>query len=195
MSDKPSYLGLLNAIAVGERRGHAVLSAWCSVSRDRQLTSVLDRVAIREREHAAAFEKRLCELGYGIMERDNPVFDETLAMARSDAADLEKFHRVLGYRAPEEPGRDDPLARIFEDRSIDPATGALLGRFISEERDSERQLRGQFQRIVNAGRPIADGAGGTDGQPPGEDDQALADIGARIDRLAETIEQLKQLRR
>jgi rubrerythrin len=189
MSDKPSYLGLLNAIAVGERRGHEVLSAWCEVCRDPELADVLNRVAIREREHAAAFEKRLCELGYGIRERDNPVFAEALESARSDAADAEKFRRVLGYQASDEPGRDDPLARIFDDRSIDAASGALLGRFICEERDSERQLRDQLQRITDAGRRIDDA-----GQS-GDDDQQLADIAARLDRLAETIEQLKQLRR
>jgi hypothetical protein len=202
MSDKPSYLGLLNAIAVGERRGHAVLAAWCGVSHDDELADVLNRVAIREREHAAAFEKRLCELGYGIREHDNPAFAETLAFARSDAADAEKFRRVLGFDAPEEPLRSDPLARVFEYRSIDPVTGALLGRFIGEERDSERQLRDQFQRIatanprlVEANSPIEDVSGRQLASASGADDRALADIADRIDRLAQTIEQLKQLRR
>jgi hypothetical protein len=189
MSDKPSYLGLLNAIAVGERRGHAVLSAWCDATQDRELASVLHRVAVREQEHAAAFEKRLCELGYGIKETDNPSFPDTLAFARSDAGDDAKFRRVLGYQAPDEPTRDDPLARVFEDRSIDPTTGALLGRFIGEERDSERQLRTTWKRIASETASRAATAA------HGDDDPLLADIAARIDRLAATIEQFKQLRR
>jgi hypothetical protein len=169
MSDKPSYLGLLNAIALGERR-------------------VLQMLAIREHEHAAAFEKRLCELGYGIKESDNPAYAETLAFARSAASDDEKFRRVLGYQAPDEPKRDDPLARIFEDHSIDPQTGALLGRFIGEERDSERRLRAAWRRIANdASRQEPTNAR--------DDDPLLTDIAARIDRLAATIEQFKQLRR
>jgi rubrerythrin len=181
MSDKPSYLGLLNAITIGERRGHAVLSAWSSVTRDAALALVLKRVAVREQEHAAAFEKRLCELGFEVQERDNPTFPERLACARSEVSDDDKFRRILGYAAPDEPDRDDPLARVFDDRSIDPLTGALLGRFVCEERDSERQLRDQWKRMT--------------AMPAADDDQVLADIAARIDRLAETIEQLKQLRR
>ncbi|MFU8815631.1 MAG: hypothetical protein ACNA7W_09810 [Pseudomonadales bacterium] len=184
MSDKPTYLGLLNAIAVGERRGHAVLSAWCSVTGDRELASVLNMVAIREQEHAAAFEKRLCELGYGVKETANPAFDESLAAARSNASDRDKFQQVLGYGAREENEGDDPLARVFDDRSIDPQTGALLGRFIAEERDSERQLRAAWH-LTEAAASSANG----------DDDPLLADIAARIDRLAETIEQFKQLRR
>jgi hypothetical protein len=186
MSDKPTYLGLLNTIAIGERRGHAVLSAWSSVTRDAELARVLRQVAIREQEHAAAFEKRLCELGFDVQERDNPAFPERLACARSEASDDEKFRRVLGYAAPDESSpeasaRPDPLARVFDDRSIDPLTGALLGRFVCEERDSERRLRAEWRRITAT--------------PAGGDDQVLADIASRIDRLAETIEQLKQLRR
>jgi len=184
MSDKPSYLGLLNAIAVGERRGHAVLSAWCEVSQDPDLAGILRMVAIREQEHAAAFEKRLCELGYGLKQTVNPSFGEILAVAGSTASDRDKFQRVLGYQAPDEPQGDYPLARVFDDRSIDPQTGALLGRFIAEERDSERQLRAAWQRIETA-------AASSDRDA----DPLLADIAARIDRLADTIEQLKQLRR
>lgn len=34
MSDKPSYLGLLNAIAIGESQAHCYLSAWIDKTRD-----------------------------------------------------------------------------------------------------------------------------------------------------------------
>jgi hypothetical protein len=190
MSDRPSYLGLLNAIALGERRGHAVLCAWCRVCRDPELAAVLGSVAIRVREHAAAFEKRLCELGFRVRDNDNPTFAERLEIAGSDAPDADKFRHVLGYREPDEPDRDDPLARIFDDRTIDPATGALLGRFISEARDSERQLRDQWHRVRTSG-PVPDARAS---HYP-EDDATLADIATRIDRLARTIEQLKELRR
>jgi hypothetical protein len=186
MSDKPSYLGLLNAIALGERRGAAVLTAWRDATEDRELAEVLNLVAIREQEHAAAFTKRLCELGFGVKESPSSEFDDALATATSPAVDdAEKFRRVLGYGTPEEAERPDPLARIFDDHSIDPATGALLGRFIAEERDSERRLRAAWQSLA----PPPAAAATADGDP------LLADIAARIDRLAETIEQLKALRR
>ena len=68
MADKPSYLGLLNAIAVGEARGQALLEAWADTSANSALAEVLGFVAIREREHAAAFTKRLCELGFSVRE-------------------------------------------------------------------------------------------------------------------------------
>lgn len=187
MSDKPSYLGLLNAIALGERRGHAVLRAWCETTRDEMLAGVLNGVAIREQEHAAAFTKRLCELGYGLKETPSPEFDAALAVARSNASDAEKFRRVLGYGAPDEAERSDPLGRIFEDRSIDPQTGTLLGRFIAEERDSERQLRAACARVQVDDVP--DAGSGQD------EDTLLTDIVERIDRLARTLEDLKQLRR
>lgn len=181
MSDKPTYLGLLNAIALAERRGHAVLSAWRNATADAELAETLNMVAIRENEHAAAFTKRLCELGYSLLERANPEFDARLAAAAAPGGDAAKFRSVLGYgSAPE----DDPLARLFDDRSIDPQTGALLGRFIAEERDSERRLRAQWARIES--RPASQAAAA---------DPLLADIADRIERLSRTIEELKRLRR
>lgn len=186
MSDKPSYLGLLNAIAVGEWRGHALLSEWRDSTSDAELAAVLDQVAIREQEHAAAFTKRLCELGFSLKQSPSAEFEETLAVARSATSDAEKFRRVLGYGDRNEDDKPDPLERIFEDRTIDPQTGALLGRFIAEERDSERCLRAAWARLGPAERT---------GTCSGDEEAVLADIAARIDRLAGTLEELKKLRR
>jgi len=183
MSDKPSYLGLLNAIALGERRGHAVLDAWAGSTADAELAAVLHTVAIREQEHAAAFTKRLCELGFAVKQDPNPEFEDALEVARSSAPDAEKFRRVLGYGTDRDSDQD-PLARIFDDTTIDPQTGALLGRFIAEERDSERRLRAAWSRCREAAS-----------RPLGDEEQLLADIAQRIDRLSRTLEDLKQLRR
>ncbi|MEQ8486972.1 MAG: hypothetical protein RIB46_21625 [Pseudomonadales bacterium] len=181
MSDKPTYLGLLNAIAVAERRGYAVLCAWRDATADAELAETLNMVAIRENEHAAAFTKRLCELGYSLRERANPDYEARLAVAAAPGGDADKFRSVLGYGSA---SQDDPLARLFDDRSIDPQTGALLGRFIAEERDSERRLRAQWARIDR--QPA---------RPAAADDPLLADIADRIERLSRTIEELKRLRR
>lgn len=182
MSDKPSYLGLLNAIAVAERRGHAVFTAWRDTTTDPELVALLDRIAIREAEHAAAFTKRLCDLGFSLRE-PAAAGEETLAVAASSASDADKFRQLLGYGNGTEV--DDPLDRMFEDRSIDPQTGALLGRFIAEERDSERQLRAACARVTEAANGSAGGA---------DEERVLADIAVRIDRLSQTLEDLKKLR-
>lgn len=185
MSDKPSYLGLLNAIALAERRGHELFDAWARVTPDAALADVLKQVAIREREHAAAFTKRLCELGYSVRETPSPEFETSLACARSAATDADKFRRVLGYDGT---GNDspDPLARLFDDHSIDAQTGALLGRFIAEERDSERLLRAACERTRGCAAPTSAAE---------DEDTVLDDIAARIERLAKTLEDLKELRR
>jgi rubrerythrin len=189
MSDKPSYLGLLNAIAVGEWRGHALLSAWRDSTTNSKLAALLDTIAIREQEHAAAFTKRLCELGYSLKESPSDDFEKALAVARSQASDTEKFRRVLGYDAAADTGKTDPLARVFDDHSIDPQTGALLGRFIAEERDSERRLRSAWESLP------ADSGVAAGERTGGQEETLLADIAERIDRLASTLEDLKKLRR
>lgn len=179
---KPTYLGLLNAIVIAERRGHAVLDAWRRATPLPALADTLSVVAIREQAHAAAFTKRLCELGYGVRERPSATFEADLALARSSAPDADKFRCILGYGDPDEADRPDPLADLFADRTIDPVTGAMLGRFIAEERDSERRLREAWLRL-----PESAGDGG--------DARLLADIAERLDRLATTLEDLKRLRR
>lgn len=179
--DKPSYLGLLNAIVLAERRGHAVLDAWRQATPLPALADTLEAVAIREQAHAAAFTKRLCELGYGVRECPSATFEADLALARSGAPDADKFRRILGYGDPEAAGRPDPLADLFADRRIDPITGEMLGRFIAEERDSERRLRDAWRQLPD------DGESG--------EDHLLSDIAERIDRLAATLEDLKRLRR
>jgi rubrerythrin len=187
MSDKPSYLGLLNAIAVGESRGYELLSTWSEQTPNPELAQVLNFVAIREQEHAATFTKRLCELGYSVRQKSNDRFAEHLKLAGSDADDRDKFAEILGYGSASDDSRgdsrdessDDPLAKLFDDATIDPATGALLGRFIAEERDSGRRLRGACEQLGD----------------PATDDNMLKEIAERLDRLSSTLEELKTLRR
>ena len=173
---KPTYLGLLNAIAIGEARADAVLRVWRDATSSSELARVLDFVAIREREHAAAFTKRLCELGFALREKLSETHDAHLGLAASDVSDREKFKTLLNIDA--ESQRADPFSRLFEDQSIDPATGALLGRYIAEERDSGRRLHAACAAL-------------------GEDDakdEVLDDIARRLERLTETLEELKSLR-
>ena len=184
MSDKPSYLGLLNAIALGETRGHELLEAWAAATQVPELRRELENVSIREAEHAAVFRKRLCELGYDLRQTPSATFDDDLALARSAASDEEKFARLIG--AEIDAASNDPLSRLFDDPTIDPQTGALLGRFIAEERDSERRLRAARQAL----KPAVDSK---DTASSG-DEALLGDILSRLDRLGATLDSLKSLR-
>src|ERR1700686_2334777 len=71
MSDKPSYLGLLNAIAVNEARAHQYLQVWIDKTTDPDVKAVLRTVAWREGEHGMSFAKRVNELGYELRDRDD----------------------------------------------------------------------------------------------------------------------------
>ena len=63
MSDKPSYLGLLNTIALAETRAECYLSAWAEVTQDDDVRAILKKVALREgvlsvRDQGPGFEER-----------------------------------------------------------------------------------------------------------------------------------------
>ena len=97
MSEKPSYLGLLNAIAVGELGGEQLFEAWAATTPNDDVRCVLQTVALREGEHARAFAKRLDELGFGVLDRPDPNLAGRVEIARSTTmSDCEKFER-LGF--------------------------------------------------------------------------------------------------
>lgn len=165
---KPSYLGLLNAIALGEGRAHQYLNCWAAKTDDPDVRKVLQTVAIREGEHSHAFTKRLCELGYAVMEREDPTFAKSMEIANADCSDLEKFE-AFGYGRPE--GRD-PFAGVFDDQTIDIRTGELLGRYIAEERDSGRRLRAEYERVCAEATEAGSSARAA-AEPGGHDNEIL----------------------
>ena len=146
VSDKPKVLGLLNAIALGEGRAHTYLRAWVDKTDDPDVRRVLEIVAIREGEHALAFEKRICELGYSLRQREDENLEKSLALVTSDRSDLEKFEK-LGLGGSGRGDGADPFSKMFEDTTIDIQTGELLGRYIAEERDSGRLLRACYEQL------------------------------------------------
>jgi hypothetical protein len=145
---KPTYLGLLNSIAVNEAKGEKLLKTWADSTCDEQLKSALQFVSIREGEHAWAFTKRMCELGYEVDENSAfqvfKDFDGLLACVSSDASDADKVAMLTGGGGGEQ---KDPFTGFFNDTSIDPHTGELLGRYIAEERDSGRRLKAEYDRV------------------------------------------------
>lgn len=169
MATKPSYVGTLNAIANGERGGYELFRAWSASTSDAELQKTLDMVAIREMEHSWAFEKRLSELGFDVLPptEKNKAGAKLLKMMKSKASDTEKFAAFgigttpTGNAADTEPATDG-LLQILADKTIDPQTGGLIGRFICEERDSGRALLKAwkaFQRRQDAGKSTGKKAG------------------------------------
>jgi hypothetical protein len=137
MSDKPSYLGLLNAIAVAEGQAGRYLTAWADTTDDDQVREVLRFVALRESEHSLAFEKRVVELGYSLRPGDDMELQKKMEIAQSDRSDREKFE-AFGIGKPID--GNDVFTNMFANPDLDPVTGGLLGRYIAEERDSGRRL-------------------------------------------------------
>jgi hypothetical protein len=155
-TDKPSYLGLLNAIAQGESRAHCYLTAWADATSDTAVRRVLQTVGLREGEHGMAFAKRINELGFELREKADPRYQAQLEIASSTRSDLEKME-MLGFDRLE----SDVLTvfdNVFRDHSIDVRTGELLGRYIAEEHDSARLLRSCYEALKD--RPA--GRGGRD---------------------------------
>lgn len=99
---------------------------------------------LREGEHTKAFRKRICGLGFGATIEEAPALaDRTAIACATDLTDREKFEK-LGLGTPPDVSTPDRWATYFNDTTIDIATGELLGRFVSEERDSVRLFAGCY---------------------------------------------------
>lgn len=142
---KPSYLGLLNALAVAEAAAEPYLLAWADTTKDKKLAQTLRFVAMREGEHGKAFAKRMLELGYEVRAPESSGVDKAMAIAISDKTDLQKFR---AFKLGKAPGKTDVFDTMFMDKTIDPVTGGLLGRYIAEERDSGWRLAAEYDRLA-----------------------------------------------
>jgi quercetin dioxygenase-like cupin family protein/rubrerythrin len=140
MTTEPSYLPLLRRIANAECNAEVYLSAWAASTPREDVRRVISTVAIREGEHTKAFQKRVGELGYEVVIEEAPETAGRASIgAAADLTDREKFEQ-LGLGGRPDPAVPDRWVDYFGDASIDIPTGELLGRFISEERDSVRLL-------------------------------------------------------
>ena len=150
MSDKPSYLGLLNYLTQNECEAHAYLTAWAAG----------DTVGRRPRRAAE---------GRGPRGRARHELPQAHRRARLSAAaratpTVEKAiaHRQVRQVRP----REDRDLRAAEARHAatgptcsttsstttrsTSATGGLLGRYIAEERDTARLLRSCYEQLQAA---------------------------------------------
>ena len=186
MSEKPSYIGLLNAIAVGESQAECYLTAWAGATPSDDVRQVLTTIALREGEHGKAFAKRMCELGYSVLERDQDKAAERMAVAASTTlSDREKFEK-LGLTTLADDAKPDIFSSMFNDRSVDIQTGALLGRYIAEERDTGRLLRSCYEQLKAA-------AGDDDGTTASLSDDRLDVIESKVDAVCRAVEELRQI--
>jgi len=181
MSDKPSYLGLLNAIAVAEAQAHAYLTAWADCTPSPDVRRVLLTVAAREGEHGMSFAKRINELGYEVRCNDDSDLTKAMELVTSDRSDLEKMEK-LKLNTLDTGDKPDIFDGLFKDHSIDIRTGELLGRYIAEERDTARLLRSCYEQLAAADAGSA--------QPASP---ALTSLEAKVDALCGAVDELRQI--
>lgn len=138
MSEKPSYLGLLNAVAVAERQAAEYLHCWAETTKDAGVRKTLQTIALREAEHGMAFAKRIDELGFAVIDKPDPTQSGKMKTAQSKKlTDREKFEMFRLGESPQN-GKRDVFDNFLENKDLDPVTGGLLGRYVAEERDSGR---------------------------------------------------------
>ncbi len=184
-SDKPSYLGLLNAVAVAESNAHEYLEAWIAVTPSPEVCAVLRTVSAREGEHGMSFAKRINELGYDVRRKPDPDHQKRLETAgATDCTDLQKM-KALGLHRLDSGNQPDIFDKFFNDHSIDIRTGELLGRYIAEERDTARLLRHCYQ-LLKAAAHAGD-------EPATATDDRLGVLEEKIDTVCRAVEELRQI--
>jgi rubrerythrin len=194
MSDKPSYLGLLNALSLAESNAHCYLTEFANNTTSPDVRRVVLTVAAREGEHGLAFAKRINELGYELMQKDDESLESKLEIARCNCSDLEKME-ALGLGQEKSGDEPDVFDAFFQDHSIDIRTGELLGRYIAEERDSGRMLRechGLLRQAADAEAAASKPEGKAD-KATRATNQRLTAIEAKVDQLCSAIEELSKV--
>jgi rubrerythrin len=188
MSDKPSYLGLLNAIAVAEAHAHEYLHVWADATPSADVRKVLLTVAAREGEHGMSFAKRVNELGYEVRCKDDSELRRAMEIVGSDCSDLEKM-KALKLHKLDTGDKPDIFDGLFKDHTIDIRTGELLGRYIAEERDTARLLRSCYEQLAAADKD----QGGSGRAAAGADRETLESLDAKVDSLGRAVEELRQI--
>ena len=155
---------------------------------------MLTTVALREGEHGKAFAKRMCELGFSLVPKSDGKGAQRAKIAGSKKlTDLEKFQQ-LDLGVPPVDGKPDIFAGMFADSTIDIQTGALLGRYIAEERDSGRLFQ-QCRALLEAecangatGRAVGNGHRNGASSSNGASGERLDRIEALLECLVEKLD-------
>jgi hypothetical protein len=185
--EKPSYLGLLNAISLAESNAGVYLRAWADATCDEDLACALRFVAARETSHGEVFCRRLNELGFELRHKPDPGADKRLAkVANPRTDDVDKL-------PSEREERGDPFAEIKQqlaDGRYDAMTANLLTWYIAEEYDSGRRLHEAYDCVrAKAGTSPRGKANGHAAALPSADAEAImACMTAGFARLERSLE-------
>ena len=186
--EKPSYLGLLNAISLAESAAGVYLEAWANVTPNADLACTLRLVAARERSHGEVFCRRIAELGYSLRHRTDPRDAEQLAkLANPNISDLEKIPAAREEEA--DPFKE--IRRRISEGEFDPMTANLMSWYIAEEKDSGRRLREAYDCVRDMGRKGAGKTRAVASDGPSADTEAMmACMTAGFARLEKAIEKM-----
>jgi hypothetical protein len=190
--EKPTYLGLLNAISLAETSAGVYLRAWADATDDDELACTLRFVAARESSHGEVFCRRLNELGFEVKPKHDPAAEKRLAkLANPRICDLEK----LPNRAED---AEDPFVEIRTNLAggvYDPMTANLLTWYVAEEDDSGRRLREAYARVRSksnghAHNGHAHNAAAVPSVPSPDAEAIMACMTAGFSRLEKSLEKL-----
>ena len=189
--EKPAYLGLLNAISLGESNAGKYLTAWANVTPDPQLKKALCLVAGRETSHGVVFCQLIERLGFSLREREDPTLAEKLRVYGDPAcSDAEKIRFGRRDREESDDSANDFLASIdakVNDESVDSLTRDTLRWYVHEERDSGELLRAEYARV----EAMASGRG-MNGSSNGHAMGVSADARAIMDCMTQGFASLQQ---
>jgi rubrerythrin len=192
-SGKPTYLGLLNTLALAESRAHCYLTEWANVTPDPGVRHVLLTVAAREGEHGMTFAKRINELGFELRTKSDENADKALEMVRSECSDLEKME-ALGLHQLDTGDEPDVFDGLFKDHTIDIRTGELLGRYIAEERDSARLFRACYEQLCEARNAAEERKSDTKADKAAKATaKQLSALDTKVDALCRAVDELRQI--
>jgi hypothetical protein len=187
--EKPSYLGLLNAISLAESAAGVYLEAWANVTPNEDLACCLKLVAARERSHGEVFCRRIAELGYTLMPKFNPRDAEQLAkLSNPNISDLEK----IGEPREEDADPFKEIRRRISEGEFDAMTANLMTWYIAEEKDSGKRLREVYDCVrETAGKSRGKMKANSAGDGPSADAEAMmACMTAGFSRLEKAMEKL-----
>ncbi len=183
---KPSYLGLLNAISLAESAAGVYLEAWADVTPNEDLACTLRLVAARERSHGEVFCRRIAELGYALRRKVDPRNAERLAkLADPNISDLEK----IGPRREESGDDFGEIRRRMAEGDFDAMTVNLMNWYIAEEKDSAKRLRDAYDCVREMGGRKKASASHGDG-PSADAEAMMACMTAGFARLEKSMEKL-----
>lgn len=186
-AEKPAYLGLLNAISLGESHAGRYLEAWAEATPDEALAGTLRLVAARETSHGDIFCRRIAELGFRLEPKKDPEAGERMAKyADPRISDIEKI-------GPEREAGDifGEIKKAMDNGAYDPMTCNLLQWYIAEEEDSLRRLGEAYARVRQraAGRtPRARAV--ADAGPSPDAEAMMACMTQGFSRLEKSLEKL-----